>query len=803
MSDLRFAFRQLAKSPGFTAIAVLMLALGIGLSTSSFSMANAFLLRNVPYPEADRLVRIFGTSRQTQNNGHSPANALNLRETVASFSAVALYNGDNFSVGEPGQPAEQVFGMAATANFFDVLGVQPFLGRGFLAGEDQVDRPTVAVLSYRAWVRRYAADPGVVGRTIRINTQPYTIVGVLPATFEAPIVWGPVEFIMPRVLEAGSSTNFSGNWLQIVGRLKPGSTIRSAQAELATLAAQMAQAHPKENQGCGLRTVGLAQSNMDSVSRSLLWLMTGIALAMLLIACANLASLQVARALVRGREFAIRAALGGGRWQLMSPLLIESVVLAVIGGGCSLLVALWSNDIIGSTLLINNEPGFAIPLDERVFAFAAFSSLLSGIAFGLAPAWLASGAPAGEALKEGSRGTTAGPSHQRLKRALIVLELALALALVGVAAAFGIGARSFVNRQVGWNMDGLFTGYVALPYHPYGDDARSRLFYRTLQPKLAAIPGVQCAAICNNLPNYSLGPSLPLTVEGQPIEETARRPLVQVGTVTSDFFAALQIPLQQGAIFSADITEKDPRVAVINEAFARKFWPGQSPLGHRLRLGDDQQWLEIVGVVGDVGMLNRFTALDTPLQLYRPLAQSLTRYGTLVLRTSVAPDTVTKSVREAVASVDADLPIAGAGSLRTSFERNMTNLNLVIVNLAISAGMGLLIAAVGLFGVISQLTAQRTRDIGVRIALGASSGDILRLILGEGVRLMAVGIAIGIPAYYALTMVLRGAMPAMSLPGLWLLATNVIVLGGTMLLACWLPARRAAHVNPVEALRAE
>jgi len=802
MNDLRFAFRQLAKSPGFTVVAVLMLALGIGLSTSSFSMANAFLLRNVPYPDADRLVRVFGTSRQTQTGGFSPGNASEVRATATSFSAAALYNGDNYSLGEPGQPAEQVYGMAASANFFDVLGVQPFLGRGFTAGEDQ-DKPTVVILSYRTWQRRYGGDPGVIGRTIRINTQPYTIVGVLPESFEALIVWGPFEFIMPRTIDGDFRSNFSGSWVQIVARLKPGATLRSAQAELATLAPRFEQEHPKENKGRGLRVVGLAQSNMDSVSSSLLWLMTGIAVAMLLIACANLASLQVARALVRGREFAIRAALGGGRRQLMVPLLVESVLLALIGGACSLLVALWSNDIIGSLLIIGNLPGFAIPLDGRVFAFAAAASLLSGVAFGLAPAWLASRAPAAEALKEGARGSTTGRSHQRLKRALIVGELALALALVGVAAAFGVGARSFTHRQVGWNLDGLFTGFLALPYNPYGDDARSRQFYHTLVPKLAAIPGVQSAALCNNLPMYSLGSSRPLTVEGQPVEEIERRPLVQVGTVTSDYFAALGIPLRQGVIYSADVTEKDPPVAVINEAFARKFWPGASPLGRRVRLGDDKDWLEIVAVVADVGMLTRFTALDTPLQLYRPLSQSLTRYATIVLRTSVTPDAVTKSVREAVAGIDADLPVAQAGSLRSQFERNMANLNLVIVNLAVSAGMGLLIAAVGLFGVISQLTAQRTRDIGVRMALGAGRGDILRLILGEGARLLVLGIAIGIPAYYALTMVLRQAMPSMALPGLWLLATNVAVLAGAMLLACWLPARRATRINPVEALRSE
>ena len=803
LSDLRFALRQLAKSPGFTVVAVLTLALGIGLSTSSFSTANAFLLRNVPYPDADRLVRVFGTSRLSQRDGHAPANALELRETARSFSGFALYNNDNYSLGDPGQPAEQVTGLAGTADFFDVLGVQPSLGRGFLPGDDQPEKPAVIVLTHRAWVRRYAGDAGVIGRTIRVNAQPYTVVGVLPERFDAPIVWGPAEFVLPRVIAPSFRTDRTGSWMHAVARLKPGVDLRQAQAELATVAARLQQAYPKENDGRGLRAVGLAQSNMDSVRTSLLWLMTGIALAMLLIACANLASLQVARAFGRSREFAIRAALGGGRRQLMSPLMAESMILAAAGVAGGLLVASWSNHLLGSLLLINNEPGYALPIDGRVLVFAAASSLLSGFAFGLAPAWLASRAPAAETLKEGARGATAGRTHQRLKGTLIVGEVAIALALVGLSAAFGVGARTFVNRQVGWTIDGLFSGYVALPYNPYGDDARSRTFYRTLLPKLAAIPGVQHAVICRNLPMYALGPTTPLAIEGQPEEEASRRPLTQVGSVTSGFFAALQIPLRQGVIFPADVTEKDPAVAVINEAFARRFWPGQSPVGRRVRLGDDARWIEIVGVVADVGMLGRLTASETSLQLYRPLAQSLSRYVGLVLRTSVTPESLTRSVREAVASIDADLPVAAAGSLRASYERNLANLNLVIVNLAVSAAMGLLIAAVGLFGVISQLTAQRTRDIGVRMALGAVRGDIIRLILGEGVRLLVIGIAVGIPIYYALTIVLRRAMPAMPLPGLWLLAVTVGVLASAMLFACYLPARRATRISPVEALRAE
>ncbi len=802
MQDLKFAFRRLGKSPGFTAVAILMLALGIGLSTSSFSFANAFLLRNVPYPDAARLVRIFGTSRQTQTGGLAPANAVDLREAATSFS-VALYNGDFYSLGDPGQPAEQVFGMAATPGFFNLLGVQPALGRGFVAEDAATDQPTVVVLSHRAWVRRYGANPDIVGRTIRVNSQACTVIAVLPQVFEAPLVWGPVEFIVPRSLPTNVRANRSDTWMQAVGRLQPGVSLRQAQAELATLAARLEQAHPKENQGRGLSVVGLAQANMNTVVRTLLWLITAVALAMLLIACANLASLQVARAFGRSREFAIRAALGGGRRHLMVPLLVESLVLALAGGGCSLLIASWSNDLIGSMLIIGNDPGFAIPMDGRVFVFAAASALLSGIAFGLVPSWLASRTSAAEALKEGTRSATAGASHQRLKRALIVGELALALALVGLAATFGIGARSTINRQVGWNPEGLFIGDLALPYNPYGDNVRGRQFHRDVLARLSAIPGVEQAALCRSLPLGSLGPSLPLTIEGQAEEEASHRPLAQVGTVTSGFFAALQLPVRQGAIFSANLTEKDPRTVVINDAFAQRFWPGQSAIGRRVRLGDDPAWLEIVGVVGDAGLLGRLVAVDTPLQLYRPLAQSPTRYLEIVLRTAVAPESVTKSVREAVAAVDANLPVASPGSLHASIDRNFSNLNLIVVNLAISAGMGLLIAAIGLFGVISQLTTQRTRDIGVRMALGASRGDILRLILGEGARLLVIGFAIGVPAYYALTLLLRRALPAMALPGLWLLAVNVAVLAATMLLACWLPARRATRINPVEALRAE
>lgn len=802
-SDLKFAFRQLVKSPGFALVAVLTLALGIGLSASSFSMANAFLLRNLPYPDADRLVRIFSTSRDTQHGGHAPANILDLRDTATSFSPLAIYSYDTLALGEQGQPAEQVQALYVTTDFFPAIGVQPTIGRAFAPGEDQPDKPLVVILTQRTWVRRYGADPAILGRKVRLNTQQYTVIGVLPSSFDAPIVWGIPEFVLPRTIFADFRTSRTGTWMQAIARLKPGVSLAQAQSEVDTIAARLAKAHPMEDAGRGLRLNTLHDSNLDKVSRSLLWLMTGISLTMLLIACANLASLEVARAFGRSREFAVRASLGATRWQLMSPLLAESMLLSLAGGIGGLFVASWSNHIIGSLLLINNEPGYEIPIDGRVLLFSAFAAILSGVAFGLAPAWLSARAPAAEALKEGSRGATASRSHHRLKNSLIVIELALALALVGTAASFGFGTKSFLKREVGWDTSGLFEGFVAMPYNRYTNDDQVRTFQRALLDRLATIPGIEHPTLADGLPVYSLSGGVPIAVEGRPAEESGREPLTELAQVSPEYFAALRIPLKRGSLFTAQLTEKDPPVVVINESFAKRFWPGENPIGRRVRLGTNGKYAEIVGVVGDVKMVVRLETPATRLQAYEPMIQHPTHYYTIVARSKLDPDAITKSVREAVAAVDPDLPVARPGSLQAHIERGLANLDLVVVNLGISAGMGLLIAGVGLFGVISQLMQQRTRDIGVRMALGAREADIMGLILGEGLKLLVVGIAVGLIGYYLLNVVLHRAMPEMQLPGLWLLLVNLAVLSSTMLLACYLPARRAARINPVDALRAD
>ena len=803
MTDLRLAFRQIIRTPGFAAVAVITLALGIGLSASSFSMANAFLLRNVPYPDADRLVRIFRTNQQTQTGGHAPGNIIDIRAEATSFSDFALYNGDSYALGEPGQPAQQVVGMTVTADFFDVAGVQPFLGRGFTPDEDQPEKPKVAILSHRTWSHRYAGDMGVIGRDVRLNTEPHTIIGVLPESFEAPLVWGAVDFYVPRTMHASFNTARGDAWMSAVARLAPGMDLRQAQAELDTIAARLVREYPRENVNMGLSVVGLSHSNMDDVSKVLLWLMTGIAMIMMLIACANLASLQVARAFVRSREYAVRAALGGSRRQLMSPLMVESLVLALLGGMVGLGVAWASNTVIGNHLLINNEPGFAIPIDGRVLGFAIGASLLSGLAFGLAPAWLAARTPAAEMLKDGNRGSTGGRAQQRLKRILIIGELALALALVGIAAAFGVGAKSFLNRDYGWNMDGLFNGNIALPYDNYSEDTQVHEFQRNLLDRLKVVPGVEHAVLTTSLPLFGLSGPTRFVIEGQPPAQEGQEPVAEVGSITADYFHALGVTLQRGEFFTDQITAEDPLVTLVNQSMAERFWPGENPVGKRIRLADNENWMQVIGVVNDVKMAVRMDTPPTAFQFYRPLGQFTTRYFGILLRTPLAPETLEQSVGQAVAALDPDLPVAQPGSLRAQVDRGMSNLNLVIINLSLSASMGLLIAGVGLFGVISQLTAQRTRDIGVRMALGAQASDIMRMILGEGLKMLVIGILIGVPAYYGLTIVLRGAMSEMTLPGVWLLALNLVVLGGTMFLACYLPARRATRINPMQALRSE
>jgi putative ABC transport system permease protein len=810
--DLRIGQRMLRRSPAFSATVVLTLGLGIGLCTSSFSLTNAFLLRELPYPDSSRLMRVFRTSPQAESIPHSLANFADMRASARSFSAVALFGTSGFTLSEPGQPGESVAGFSVSAEFFDLLGVHPALGRLFAAGDDLREHDAVAVITHEAWKNRYGSDPTVVGRTVRLDSQPHTIVGVLPPEFDAPLTWGRPSFITAFRLGPAAWAKRAGGWARCLARLKPGVSLAEAQSELTTIAARLVHDHPDENAGMGLRVTPLLGSTVGSSSRTILWLTTGISAIMLLIACANLASLQLARAFGRSHEFAVRSALGGSGWHLVMPAVAENLILCAAGGTMALFVAAWSNSAIGRLTGVSGQLGLEIPIDWRVLAFTAAVSMASGIACGAAPAWFCGRVRAGSALQAGSRTATGSRGQQKLKQILTAGTLALALALVGVAASFALAFRAFQRRPVGWQPDGVLVGTVALPNGRYPNATKVREFEHTLLDRLSVLPGVEHAALCWSLPLTSYdfrGTGTRVIAEGMPPPAPGTEPTADFVPVSPGYFAALQIPLKRGEIFPADLGPDRPLVAVINESMAELLWPGENPIGRRIRFPNDANatgsdpWFQVVGVVGDVGMLVRFTQAYTRMQAYRSIDQFPGQGPTIVLRAHVPPDTLTAPVREIVAALDSDLAVVRSGSLRGQASNFLANANALLFEILVSAGMGLLIAVVGLYGVIAQITGQRTREIAVRIALGAGRLGVTRLILGQGLRLLLAGLVAGLPAYFGLNFLLHRAWPEMTLPGVWLLGLTTSVLALTTLLACWLPARRATRIDPMVALRAE
>jgi len=805
MNDLRFAFRQLLKNPVFTAVAVLTLALGVGTNTAMFSVLNALSLRALPYPNSERLVRVFRTSPQSQSWPHSVANFLDHREQNSVFERMAAFSWWSFNLAEPGAPAERLRGIIATADFFPTLGVTAALGRTFRTEEDQPGRNNVVVLSHSFWMRRFAGDTNIIGRTLRLDGESVAVIGVMQASFEHPLLWGILDACRPAAFTPEQRHNRGNNWLNALARLKPGVPLGQAQAEMSAIATRLAQAYPDNNAQDNVRLAPLRKSEMDDTGRHLTWLTMGLAGFVLLIACANLANLQLVRTATRARELAVRAALGAGRVRLMRQLLTESLVVSLLGGALGLLLALWGDAFIGRRMLIANEPGLNLAPDAAVFIFALLCALVTGIVFGTVPAWIASRADVNDALKESSRGTTSSRSQHGLRHTLIIGEVALALVLLTGASLFVRGLQRFTHRDPGWRVDGLLTGWLSLPGTKYGRPDQQLAFFQGLDERLAALPGVERAAISSSLPIWAFGSSHTIAVEGLPAPPPGQEPLVYAEAVSRGYFETIGIRLSQGRVFaSTDTTNRDD-VVVINETMARHFWPNENPLGKRIRSRDpgEPQWQEIVGVVSDVRFPANLGAPDTRLQVYYPFAQEPRQFAAIVLRTTGKPESVASAVRRAVAEMDPDQPVNELDGARKIVDRNLANLGLVGTLLAAFAVLGLVLAAVGTYGVISSFVAQRTGEIGIRMALGARKRDVLWLVLGRGLRLILAGVLLGFGGALATARLLAAVIP--ELPGRdpMAIAAITIVLMTVALLACWLPARRAAKVEPMEALRYE
>jgi putative ABC transport system permease protein len=805
--DLRVGLRMLLKDRGFTVVAALTLALGIGANTAMFSVLNTYLFRALPYPNPDRLVRVFRTSIHSQNWPHSPGNFFDQRGKNNVFEKMVAYTFNSPNLAEPGAPAERIQALVATSDFFPALGAQPALGRVFVPEDheasERVGAGPVVVLSDRFWMRRFGGDPNVIGRTLRLDGQDVKIIGVMPPGFDNPLLWGAVDIWRPLAFNAEGRRDRDSNWLRTFARLKPGVSIAQADQAMKGLAAAITK-ETSQNQNESLRLEPLFLSMSSEINRKVMWFTLGLAGFVLLIGCANLANLQLARTAARAREFAVRAALGAGRIRLLRQSLVESLTISLIGGALSLLLAVWGVGFI-SRRLFSALPGAKVSLDFRVFGFALICSVLTGLIFGTVPAWLASRADVNEALRENVRGSSAGRSHQRLRNALIVGEVAFALILLTGAGLFLRGLQRFANLDSGWRVDGLVTAQVSLPRAKYTNDAQRRDFHQRIEERLAAIPGVQHVALSNSQQVWSFNSSGGFVVEGRPEPAPGQYPEIFREPVSTGYFETLGIRLISGRTFTSADTADRPAVVIINETTARRFWPNESPIGKRIGSPNpnNRNWQEVVGVVNDVAFPASLGEPYTRLQSFRPLAQTPTDSVNVALRTSVAPESIANALRGAVAELDPALPAHQIRTARSLVERSLGSVSLLGSLLGAFAALGLALAAVGIYGVISYSVVQRTGEIGIRMALGARTSDVLRLVLGKGGRLILLGALLGLGGASGVARFLATAIPTLPTRDPAAMGAIALALIAVALAACYLPARRATKVDPMVALRHE
>jgi len=800
--DLRYSLRMLLKNKGFTVVAALTLALGIGVNTAMFSVLNTFLFGSLPYPQSERLIRVWRTSPHSQSWPHSAANFLDQHDQNTVFEKMAAYNFVGRNLTENGQTAERLLSLAATADFFPMMGVAPARGRVFKPEEFEPGADNVVVLSDRFWSSRFGSDPNIIGRTIQLDGKTVEIVGVMPPGFEHPILWGPMDIWQPLAFTPERKANRNNNYLSSIGRLKPGVTIQQANESMVALAANLGKQN-KSNEGESVRLEPLQRSMSDSIGRTVMWFTFGLSGFVLLIACANLANLQLVRTTGRSRELAVRAALGASRLRLLRSSLTESLVIALIGGTVSLVIAIWAVRFI-SNRLFTDLPGASVPLDYKVFGFALLCSLLTAVLFGTVPAWFASRADVNQALRDSARGSTAGRSQHRLRHTLIVGEVAFAMILLAAAGLFLRGLQRFINSDPGWRVDGLVTAQMGLRGQKYADDEQRVVFLNQLEERLRNLPGVEHAAIGGSNPVFGFNSSSAFLVEGRPEPPPDKYPEMFFEAVSGDYFETLGARLQQGRTFNASDTADHTVVVIINETTARTFWPNESPIGKRIsNPGQQRTMFEIVGVVNDLAFPGSLGEPYTRFQGFVPMTQASPNFLMLVFRTSESAESFGNTLRGAIATLDPNLPVYRIRTARAAVNSGLGNISLLGSLLGAFATVGLILAAIGIYGIISYTVAQRTGELGIRVALGAQSRDVLWLVLSKGAVLIVSGALLGIAGAYGVSRLLVSLIPSLPTrdPVILLMTSGVLVV--VALLACYIPARRATRVDPLVALRSE
>jgi putative ABC transport system permease protein len=810
LQDIRYGVRMLAKNAAFTGIAILTLALGIGANTAIFSVVNAELLRPLPFRDSGRLVRVWGTNARTsaKTSTISYPDFVDWRAQNQVFEEIGVYARQDYTLTGVEQPAH-LEGEAISAELMTLLGATPELGRLFAPGEDNAHHH-VAILSHRLWKQQFGGDPGIIGRTITLENSGYTVVGVMPASFEFPLqrrsaeLWTTLSSLQESADSSPPMTQQRGSHFLIgIARLKPGVTLGLAQSEMDVIASSVAKQYPDSDKYYGVRLVEEQEEITGAIRPALFVLLIAVGV-VLLIACVNVANLLLARATTRTREIAIRAALGAGRMRVVRQLLTESFLLALLAGTLGVMLAAWGIDVLVRLSPADLPRVGEIHMDGRVLAFTAILSVLTGMIFGLAPALQITRANLVDTLKESALSTTAGMHRHRLRSSLVIVEMALALVLLVSAGLVIHSLISLESVNPGFNAHNVLASDIDLPDDKF-PNAKKVEFLRDLMLRVRALPGVVTAAAIVPLPMSGMEFRVAVEMEGRPVAKSDQR-VSSVRVISEDYFRTMQIPLLQGREFKEQDSGEAAQVIIVNEALARQFFPGENPIGKHIRPGisaDGQpaRMREIVGVVGNVKFLDLKT--EWMPESYIPYAQLPFSGMTIVTRARRDPYGLAKPIAEAVLSVDKSVPAYRVQTVEEYLDGTIAIPRFNTFLLGMFAGLALVLTAVGLYGVISYSVAQRTHEIGIRMALGGQPRDMLRLIVGQGLRLALAGVGLGLIAALFFTRfvssLLFGITPAdpVSYAGV------ILLLLGVVLLACYIPARRAMSVDPMVALRYE
>jgi putative ABC transport system permease protein len=803
VQDLRYAARMLYKNRGFTAVALLALALGIGANTAIFSVVNSVLLRPLPFRDPQRLLMIWENYQQRggpEREWAAPADFRDFRDQAQSFEHVVALGGWGPTLTGQDDP-EDLLGAVVSHDTFAMLGIEPALGRSFRPDEDQAGAERVVVLSHQLWQRRFSADASIIGKNVTLSGDSYTVIGVMPRGFTFPIlnntdIWRPIG----PLLAANPGCDRGCVTLRLIAKLKPEVSIEVARAEMAGITQQLAARFPESNKGVGATLVPLHEQLVGDVRPAMLVLFGAVGL-VLLIACANVANLLLARAAAREKEVAIRAALGASRARLIRQHLTESLLLAVIGGGLGLLIAFWMVDLLVSVAPKGTPRIGEVAIDALVLAFTFGTAVLTGMAFGLAPALLSSRANFNSTLKEGGRDTSATSRGARVRSVLVISEVALALMLLIGA---GLLIKSFLNLQrvdPGFNPNRVLRLDVSLPRTRYPERNQAAAFYKELIDRVAALPGVQSAGAVSSLPLSGGSTDGNFAIEGAPPAEPDRLPVAWYSSVTPNYFRAMGIRLLKGR----ELTEADnadaPKTVVISESMARRYFNDQDPLGKRIVFGGGKDLREIVGVVSDVKSFG--LNLDARPSMYYPHAQNPARGMSIVIRTQGDTSTLAAATRGQVSAIDRNLAVSNIMTMEQLVGASLSEPRFVLLLLGTFASVAMLLSAIGVYGVVSYSVTQRSHEIGVRMALGAQMSDVLKLVVRQGMTLVLGGVGLGLIAAFGLSRVMESLLFGVSATDVTTFGVTSAILVGVALGACFVPAWRATKVDPMESLRCE